>query len=136
MVLSGCETGAGAINKTEGLMSLARGFSYAGTQNVVAGLWQTEDKTSGELFRDFYNNLSSNTISGALQKAKLKLIQNSSVSQSSPFYWAGYTYIGIPGEKTDNVTGKNTLLFFITGIVILLIAVVMLKKRSTEQIIK
>jgi CHAT domain-containing protein len=138
VVLSGCETGAGAVNKTEGLMSLARGFSYAGTQNVVAGLWQTEDKTSGELFRDFYNNLSSNTISGALQKAKLKLIQNSSVSQSSPFYWAGYTYIGIPGEKTDNVTGKNTLLFFITGILILFITVVIIRKRkrSTGQVIK
>ncbi len=130
VVLSGCETGAGAVNKTEGLMSLARGFSYAGTQNVVAGLWQTEDKTSGELFKDFYSNLSANSISGSLQKAKLQLIQNSSVSQASPFYWAGYIYIGIPGEKINTASGKNTILIFIAAILLLIGITVTIKKRN------
>jgi CHAT domain-containing protein len=131
VVLSGCETGAGAVNKTEGLMSLARGFSYAGTQNVVAGLWQTEDKTSGELFRDFYNSFSSSTISGALQNAKLKIIQNSSVSQSSPFYWAGYTYIGIPGEKLSDHSNKNIIPYIVIAILFTAGVVIMLRKKRT-----
>ena len=130
VVLSGCETGAGNVNKTEGLMSLARGFSYAGTQNVVAGLWQTEDKTSGDLFKSFYSNLSGNSISGSLQKAKLKLIQNASVSQASPFYWAGYIYIGIPGEKINTGSNKKTILIFIAGILLLMVIAVVIKKRK------
>ena len=111
-------------------MSLARGFSYAGTQNVVAGLWQTEDKTSGDLFKSFYSNLSGNSISGSLQKAKLKLIQNASVSQASPFYWAGYIYIGIPGEKINTGSNKKTILIFIAGILLLIVIAVVIKKRK------
>ena len=129
VVLSGCETGAGNINKTEGLMSLARGFSYAGTQNVVAGLWQTEDKTSGDLFKNFYSALSSHTISGSLRYAKLKLIENASVSQASPFYWAGYICIGIPGEKISNTENKDKLFIFIAGLLLLTGVFMIIKKR-------
>lgn len=120
VVLSGCETGTGNMNKTEGLMSLARGFSYAGTKNVVAGLWQTEDKTSGELFKNFYGNLEGNSISGSLQKAKLQLLQNASVSQASPFYWAGYIYIGSPQEKVNEKQGSGKIIIFTLGALLLL----------------
>ena len=40
VVLSGCETGMGSVSKTEGLMSLARGFSYAGTKMWSAAYGQ------------------------------------------------------------------------------------------------
>jgi CHAT domain-containing protein len=119
VVLSGCETGTGNMNKAEGLMSLARGFSYAGTKNVVAGLWQTEDKTSGELFKNFYGNLEGNSISGSLQKAKLQLLQNASVSQASPYYWAGYIYIGSPQEKINEEQGNGKIIIFTLGALIL-----------------
>ena len=134
VVLSGCETGTGNIDKTEGLMSLARGFSYAGTQNVVAGLWQTEDKTSGELFKIFYGNLSANTISGSLQKAKLQLLQNVSVSQASPFYWAGYIYIGSPQEKIKEKPGNRKIIIFILATLMLIGIGVIIYKRSITQV--
>ncbi len=130
VVLSGCETGTGNMNKTEGLMSLARGFSYAGTKNVVAGLWQTEDKISGELFKNFYSNLASNSISGSLQKAKLQLLQNASVSQASPFYWAGYIYIGSPQEKINEKQGNGKIIIFILGALILLGISLIFKRRK------
>lgn len=134
VVLSGCETGTGNINKTEGLMSLARGFSYAGTQNVVAGLWQTEDKTSGELFKFFYSNLSVNTISGSLQKAKLQLLQNASVSQASPFYWAGYIYIGSLQEKINEKPGNGKIIIFILATSMLIGIGVIIYKRRINQV--
>jgi CHAT domain-containing protein len=130
VVLSGCETGTGNINKAEGLMSLARGFSYAGTKNVVAGLWQTEDKTSGELFKSFYGNLEGNSISGSLQKAKLQLLQNASVSQASPFYWAGYIYIGNPQEKLNEKQGNSKTITFILGALILVGISLIVKRRK------
>lgn len=130
VVLSGCETGTGNMNKTEGLMSLARGFSYAGTKNVVAGLWQTEDKTSGELFKNFYGNLEGNSISGSLQKAKLQLLQNASVSQASPFYWAGYIYIGSPQEKINEEHGNGKIIIFTLGALLLFGIGFIFKKRK------
>lgn len=130
VVLSGCETGTGNMNKTEGLMSLARGFSYAGTKNVVAGLWQTEDKTSGELFKNFYGNLEGNSISGSLQKAKLQLLQNASVSQASPFYWAGYIYIGSPQEKINEEHVNGKIIIFTLGALLLLGIGFIFKRRK------
>ncbi len=99
VVLSGCETGAGAINKTEGLMSLARGFSYAGTKNVIGSLWPTDDRTSADVFKNFYGSLDNSNFSTALHKAKLSIINNSSTASASPYFWSGYIYIGSPEEN-------------------------------------
>ena len=80
--------------------------------------------------KGFYSNLSDNSISGSLQKAKLQLIQNASVSQASPFYWAGYIYIGIPGEKINTTPGKNTILIFIAAILLLIGIAVAFKRKK------
>jgi len=57
-VLSACNTGAGTMQKGEGIMSLARGFYYAGCPDVVMTLWPVEDKISTQLIKDFYTYLS------------------------------------------------------------------------------
>lgn len=102
VVLSGCETGTGSINKTEGLMSLARGFSYAGTKNVIGSLWPADDRVSAGIFKNFYSNLNSNDFSTALHKAKLAVIDNSSTASASPYFWSGYIYIGSPEANNKN----------------------------------
>ncbi|HMU09602.1 MAG TPA: CHAT domain-containing protein [Ferruginibacter sp.] len=102
VVLSGCETGAGSINKTEGLMSLARGFSYAGTKNVIGSLWPTDDRVSADMFKHFYSNLNSHDFSTALHKAKLAVIDNSSTASASPYFWSGYIYIGSPEANSKS----------------------------------
>lgn len=136
VVLSGCETGTGAVNKTEGLMSLARGFSYAGTKNVIGSLWQTEDMTSAEIFKNFYSNLADNNFSTALHKAKLTVIGNSSVAAASPYFWSGYIYIGTPGEGAGKeVSGNQKLILLISGAVLLLLiaSFFFLKRRKVNQ---
>lgn len=102
VVLSGCETGAGSINRTEGLMSLARGFSYAGTKNVIGSLWPTDDRVSADMFKHFYSNLNSHDFSTALHKAKLAVIDNSSTASASPYFWSGYIYIGSPEANSKS----------------------------------
>lgn len=96
VVLSGCETGTGSINRTEGLMSLARGFSYAGTKNVIGSLWPTDDRVSATIFKNFYSTLRNSDFSTALHKAKLAVIDNASTASASPYFWSGYIYIGSP----------------------------------------
>jgi len=97
LVLSACETGLGVLRKGEGAMSLARGFSYAGVKNLIVSLWKVNDKSTQELMSGFYRNLKdSNDKSGALHNSKLDYLNNSEISslKKSPYYWAGFTYIG------------------------------------------
>ncbi len=46
VVLSACETGLGKFEKGEGIMSLARGFAYAGANSLVASLWRVNERST------------------------------------------------------------------------------------------
>ncbi len=135
VVLSGCETGTGLLNKSEGLMSLARGFSYAGTKNVIASLWQTEDNSSATIFKNFYSNLQSNNFSGALRKAKLDLLNNATVAAASPYYWSGYIYIGAPDENAPaQSSAKLKWLAALTNLLIISVYLIFVKRRRKQSI--
>lgn len=137
VVLSGCETGTGLVNKSEGLMSLARGFSYAGTKNVIGSLWQTEDNTSAEIFKEFYGNLRENNYSTALHNAKLSVINNASVATASPYFWSGYIYIGSydAGQKTG-ISLNIKMILLITGLIVIAGLLVFLRRGSAGQFAK
>jgi len=42
----------------EGVMSIARGFAYAGCPSLVISLWKIDDRTSAQVMRGFYHYLS------------------------------------------------------------------------------
>ncbi len=54
VVLSACETGTGQLAKGEGLMSLARAFTYAGCPNIIGSLWKADDKSTAWIMQRFY----------------------------------------------------------------------------------
>ena len=107
-VLSACNTGIGELKKGEGVMSISRGFAYAGCPSVVMSLWQLNDQAASQIMPDFYTNLKAgDTKDRALQKAKLKYVQNIDVaSLSKPFYWANVILLGdnSPINHTNNWT--------------------------------
>ncbi|MHC1708730.1 MAG: CHAT domain-containing protein [Bacteroidales bacterium] len=131
VVLSACNTGAGTLQKGEGIMSLARGFYYAGCPDVVMTLWPVEDKMSTQLIKDFYTYLSlgMNKIE-ALRLAKLNLIRSSDPLRSHPFFWAGYVNIGDISPVIANTKKKPTgkLWVLTAGISLLLIVPMVWKK--------
>jgi CHAT domain-containing protein len=130
VVLSGCETGVGTLNSSEGLMSLARGFSYAGTKNVIASLWQTEDNSSAKIFKDFYSSLSNNNFSTSLHHSKLALLNNGAVATASPYYWAGYIYIGSPEESRPSQSpGKLKWVAVITSLLAITVYFIFRRRR-------
>ena len=93
VVLSACESGLGKIKKGEGILSLTRGFLYAGADNVIVSLWQVADESTSELMINFYKSLLENkTISASLREAKLNLIRNGKYSY--PLEWAPFVLIG------------------------------------------
>jgi CHAT domain-containing protein/Tfp pilus assembly protein PilF len=94
-VLSACNTGTGKLIRGEGIMSLARGFHYAGCANVVMSLWQVDDKSTSQIMNYFYKHLKHGVgISEALRLAKIEYLENADEVKSHPYYWAGFIHIG------------------------------------------
>lgn len=94
-VLSSCNTGFGKLNKGEGVMSLARGFKYAGCPSIVMTLWPVEDNSSIRLMEYFYEALKKGkTKDEAIQTAKVKFLNNSDRLHAHPYFWSGYISIG------------------------------------------
>ncbi len=95
VVLSACETGLERIKKGEGVLSLARGFAYAGARSVITSLWQTNDRSSKEMMINFYQSLSLGySKDAALHNAKLRFIQKNDRIMSHPYFWAGFCLLG------------------------------------------
>lgn len=92
VVLSACETALGKDVKGEGLMSLTRGFMYAGASRVVASLWKVQDSNTADLMSAFYAGLlrSHQRPSAALQAAQIALWRTG----RPPRYWAAFTIQG------------------------------------------
>lgn len=96
-VLSACETGTGKLQKGEGVMSMARGFIYAGCPSIVMTLWKVEDKSGVKIMENFYRYLSKGkSKDAALRMAKLKHLENSDPLTAHPHFWLGYVNIGNP----------------------------------------
>jgi CHAT domain-containing protein len=93
-VLSGCRTALGKEVRGEGVMSLTRGFLYAGVPRVVASLWKVQDRTTAELMAHFYRALWQDrlTPAAALREAQRSLRRNR--RYGSPYFWAGFVLQG------------------------------------------
>jgi CHAT domain-containing protein len=118
-VLSACETGSGKLQKGEGVMSLARGFIFAGCPSIVMTLWQVEDKSGAEIMRNFYSYLSKGKRKDeALQMAKLKHLELSDPLTAHPHYWLGYVNIGNPEPL---YTSKDVYFIVFLFVIILLV---------------
>ncbi len=120
IVLSSCSSGEGILQKGEGVISLARGFSYAGCPSLIMTLWEIEDKVSADLMVGFYRYLKKGYHKDrALQKAKVDFLLNHPRLLSHPFYWSAYQCIGdtSPLYRPVNIT---IMILVITGCSIML----------------
>ncbi|MCB0838545.1 MAG: CHAT domain-containing protein, partial [Bacteroidetes bacterium] len=78
VTLSACETGMGELYQGEGIMSLARGFTYAGASSIINSLWQVNDETTAKVITQFYRELvAGKPKDEALQQAQLQYIEES-----------------------------------------------------------
>jgi CHAT domain-containing protein len=105
VVLSACETGIGKLYKSEGAMSVARGFQFAGAQNLLFSLWKVNDYTTSVFMNDFYKNIKNNqSYFEANTNAKLNFLNNKSISNAkkSPYYWSAFVYYGTIETKKNN----------------------------------
>jgi len=95
VVLSSCNTGTGSVRSGEGVISLARGFMYAGAPSVVMSLWEVDDQSGSEIVKLFYKNLKKGfTKSKALRKARELYLSGSSQQNAHPYFWCSLVILG------------------------------------------
>ena len=105
--LSSCNTGYGKMQQGEGLLSLARGFLYAGCPGLLLTQWAVADKASAELIKSFYYYLSKGfSKDKALQLSRIDYLKNADPVKNHPYFWAGYIIVGdtspLPVNKRYN----------------------------------
>lgn len=95
VVLSACETGYGKYERGEGVMSIGRGFMYAGVPSIVMTLWPLSDGSGPFLIEKLYKGLAEGLPKDqALRQAKLAWLQNTGKKTAHPFFWASFITLG------------------------------------------
>lgn len=111
VVLSACETGVGQYVKGEGMISLARGFSFAGAKSIVMTLWRIDDFSSKGILVDFYKFLRKNHKKDeAIRLAQLNYLKKN--PDAHPYYWAAFIPIGdmTPIDLSDGIAWWKIIL--------------------------
>ncbi|MGZ5232785.1 MAG: CHAT domain-containing protein, partial [Burkholderiales bacterium] len=109
VVLSACNTGAGASAGAEAASGLGRAFFYAGTRAILVTNWSVHSASARELVTDLFRRQSADPALSrgeALQQASMALLdgpgftdQNGKTmfAYSHPLFWAPYSIIGDSG---------------------------------------
>jgi CHAT domain-containing protein len=110
VVLSACNTAAGAGAGSEAVSGLGRAFFYAGTRALLVTNWSVHSASARDLMTDlFRRQVADPSLSRAeaLRQAMLALLDGSGFTDGSgrtiftyahPLFWAPYTIIGDGGR--------------------------------------
>jgi len=124
VVLSACETGIGKLYKAEGAMSVARGFQFAGAQNLLFSLWKVNDYTTSVFMSDFYQNIkNSQTYFEANANAKMAFLNDPKISNAkkSPYFWSSFVYYGSISAEENSVNYIVYIISFLSVIGLFLV---------------
>jgi CHAT domain-containing protein/tetratricopeptide (TPR) repeat protein len=124
VTLSACNTGSGILQKGEGIMSLARGFVFAGVPSVVMTLWEVQDESGLQVMKAFYGYLSAGLSKDkAMQLAKLDMLESANMIKSHPNIWSAYIVTGdtAPINIQDEKKTIWPLLLFVIPLVLIFV---------------
>jgi CHAT domain-containing protein len=112
--LSACETGQGTLTEAEGIMSLGRAFSYAGSQSVIMSLWSIPDGATSNIAQSFYTYYHQGLPKDvAEQRAEIDFLHTASDAQSHPNHWAALTIIGDMAPLKEQKVGLKSWVWYL-----------------------
>lgn len=133
VVLSACETALGKLRQGEGIISLARAFSYAGARSLITTQWQVNDQKTGQLIKAFYEALAADhTKDEALWLAKKQFIDSG--VDVHPYYWAGFIPIGDMRKVKIQEAGQPLLYYAGLGLALLTGILYWRARRQTDPL--
>jgi CHAT domain-containing protein len=108
VVLSACNTGAGAVAGAEAASGLGRAFFYAGTRALLLTNWSVHSASARDLVTDLFRRQAANPAisrAEALRQASMAVLDGPGYTESGktvfsyahPLFWAPYTIIGDGG---------------------------------------
>ena len=98
VTLSACETalGSGYFNELpagDDFVGFTRAFLTAGSQSVLASLWEVNDRSTLDFMVHFYRSLPQSQKAGAVAVAQ-RAMRNSGGRYSQPYFWAPFVLVG------------------------------------------
>ena len=135
VVLSACNTGQGTLAKGEGIMSLSRAFSYAGSPRMIASLWKADDATTSDIMVAFYKFLDSGlSVHQALRQAKLQFLSTSKVpTLRHPYFWSPFVLYDQHQSKKPKFSILKTLSAGILFLALIILVVRRFSKSDQEK---
>ncbi len=136
VVLNACNTGSGKMEPGEGVLSMARGFQYAGVNSMITTLWPVEDRSSTRIMSSFYKYLKSGTSkTESMRLARIDYLNECKVAESSPYFWAAHIVLG---EDTPLQYRPNYLVWIwlivagllLSGLLLLVKKILVLQSKS------
>lgn len=125
VVLSACETGIGKYQRGEGVVSIGRGFMYAGAPSLLMTLWSLNDQSGAVIIEQFYKNLSEGMEKDeAIRQAKLYYLDNYPAEYTHPFMWAAFVQVG--DYSSIQINHKSNWNYYIIGAVVFLLGLFLL----------
>ncbi|HEX8986161.1 MAG TPA: CHAT domain-containing protein [Bryobacteraceae bacterium] len=90
VTISACRSAGARTYAGEGLVGFAWAFLRAGARNVVAGLWDVNDRSTAEMMSRLYRQIAAGSpLPDALRTSKLALIHEGG-AYAKPYYWAPF----------------------------------------------
>jgi CHAT domain-containing protein len=90
VTISSCHGAGRRTYRGEGLVGLAWAFLGAGAHEVIAALWEVNDRATPDLMDSMYGAIQAgHDPVDALRTAKLKLLRSGTIYRK-PFYWAPF----------------------------------------------
>ncbi|HEX6426934.1 MAG TPA: CHAT domain-containing tetratricopeptide repeat protein, partial [Niastella sp.] len=130
LIISACETGHGQLVTSEGVLSLTRGFAYAGCQSIVNSLWKADDEATAAILHQFHIYLQKGyTKSKALRQAKLDYLHSNALHKT-PEYWAHLIITGDTQPLIQSRMWNRWLLVIGGGAALLLLGIYLSKRRK------
>jgi CHAT domain-containing protein len=127
VVLSSCNTGTGKLFSGEGILSLARGFIYSGSESVIMSMWEIEDRAGTDIVKLYYDYLKKGySKSIALRKARIDFLKNADQLRAHPYFWSALVVYG------DNSSlFKPVWIYYLLALIIIIAGVLFyyLRKR-------
>jgi CHAT domain-containing protein len=111
VVLSACNTAAGAVAGAEAASGLGRAFFYAGTRALLLTNWSVHSESARELITDLFKRQADDpklTRGEALRQAMMALVDapgyigadgKTEFAYAHPLFWAPYSVIGDGGTR-------------------------------------
>jgi len=133
VVLSACETGIGKYQRGEGVVSIGRGFIYAGAPALLMTLWSLNDQSGAIIIEKFYKNMSEGQPKDeAIRNAKLYYLDKFPSRYSHPFMWAAFIQVG-DYSPIKIATQTSWLLLGSGGVVFLAFLFLGVKVRANRK---